>query len=42
MVSRKLEDNVNIPYKIWFTKMLNALSVILELLYWQNKYFTMT
>lgn len=47
MVSRKLEDNsISIPFKIWFAKKLNALSIILELLHgninillWQYKIF---
>lgn len=40
MHSRKLEDSISIPYEIWFAKMLNALSVIVELLRWPNKHFT--
>lgn len=33
MVSKKFEDNIDILDKIWFAKMLNALSVMLELLH---------
>lgn len=40
MHSRKLEDSISIPYKIWIAKMLNALSVIVELLHWPNKHYT--